>query len=96
MSIALLVREMSAIVQYFVHSLALPFFGIGMKTDLFFFICTLKMSEFMVCKLYFNIAVLFFILFYFFRAHDFIIYLFIYFIYLFLFIFLFVVDFAIH
>ena len=26
---------MSAIVRYFVHSLALPFFGIGMKTDLF-------------------------------------------------------------
>ena len=26
---------MSAIVQYFEHSLALPFFGIGMKTDLF-------------------------------------------------------------
>ena len=25
---------MSAIVQYFKHSLALPFFGIGMKTDL--------------------------------------------------------------
>ena len=31
----LLVCEMSAIVQYFEHSLALPFFGIGMKTDLF-------------------------------------------------------------
>ena len=27
--------ERSAIVQYFEHSLALPFFGIGMKTDLF-------------------------------------------------------------
>ena len=27
--------EMSAIVQWFEHSLALPFFGIGMKTDLF-------------------------------------------------------------
>ena len=27
--------EMSAIVQYFEHSLALPFFGIGMKTDPF-------------------------------------------------------------
>ena len=26
---------MSAIVRYFEHSLALPFFGIGMKTDLF-------------------------------------------------------------
>jgi len=34
-SITLLVCEMSAIVQYFEHSLALPFFGIGMKTDLF-------------------------------------------------------------
>ena len=27
--------EMSAIVWYLEHSLALPFFGIGMKTDLF-------------------------------------------------------------
>ena len=27
--------DMSAIVRYFEHSLALPFFGIGMKTDLF-------------------------------------------------------------
>ena len=34
-SITLLVCEMSAIVWYFEHSLALPFFGIGMKTDLF-------------------------------------------------------------
>ena len=32
--ITLLVCEMSAIVQYFEHSLALPFFGIGTKTDL--------------------------------------------------------------
>ena len=31
----LLACEMSAIVQYFKHSLALPFFGIGMKSDLF-------------------------------------------------------------
>ena len=31
----LLACEMSAIVQYFEQSLALPFFGIGMKTDLF-------------------------------------------------------------
>ena len=31
----LLACGMSAIVQYFKHSLALPFFGIGMKTDLF-------------------------------------------------------------
>ena len=29
------VCEMSATVQQFEHSLALPFFGIGMKTDLF-------------------------------------------------------------
>ena len=34
-SITLLACEMSAIVQQFEHSLALPFFGIGMKTDLF-------------------------------------------------------------
>ena len=31
----LLVCEMSVFVQYLEHSLALPFFGIGMKTDLF-------------------------------------------------------------
>ena len=35
LSIILLVCEMSAIVWSFEHSLALPFFGIGMKTDLF-------------------------------------------------------------
>ena len=35
LSITLLACEMSAIVQYFEHSLALPFFGIGMKSDLF-------------------------------------------------------------
>ena len=34
-SITLLVCEMGAIVRYFEHSLALPFFGIGMKTHLF-------------------------------------------------------------
>ena len=34
LSITLLACEMSAIVQWFEHSLALPFFGIGMKTDL--------------------------------------------------------------
>ena len=34
-SIILLACEMSAIVQQFEHSLALPFFRIGMKTDLF-------------------------------------------------------------
>ena len=31
----LLACEMSATVLWFDHSLALPFFGIGMKTDLF-------------------------------------------------------------
>ena len=35
LSITLLACEMSAILQWFEHSLALPFFGIGMKTDLF-------------------------------------------------------------
>ena len=35
LNITLLACEMSAIVQLFEHSLALPFFGIGMKTDLF-------------------------------------------------------------
>ena len=33
LSITLLVCEMSAIVRLFEHSLALPFFGIGMKAD---------------------------------------------------------------
>ena len=35
LSITLLACEMNATVQKFEHSLALPFFGIGMKTDLF-------------------------------------------------------------
>ena len=35
LNITLLACEMSAIVWYYEHSLALPFFGIGMKTDLF-------------------------------------------------------------
>ena len=35
LSIILLVCEMSAIVQYFEHFFALPFLGIGIKTDLF-------------------------------------------------------------
>ena len=35
LSITLLACEMSAIVRYFEHSLSLPFFGIGVKTDLF-------------------------------------------------------------
>ena len=37
LSITLLVCEMSAILQYFKQSLALPFFRSGMKTDLFQF-----------------------------------------------------------
>ena len=35
LSITLLVCEMSVIAWWFEHSLALPFFGIGMKADLF-------------------------------------------------------------
>ena len=35
LSISLLACEMSAIVEQFENSLALPIFGIGMKTDLF-------------------------------------------------------------
>ena len=35
LSITLLACEMSTIVRWFEHSLALPFFEIGMKTDLF-------------------------------------------------------------
>ena len=35
LSITLLACEMSAVVPHVEHSLALPFFGIGMKTDLF-------------------------------------------------------------
>ena len=35
LSIGLLACELSAIVWWFEHFLALPFFGIGMKTDLF-------------------------------------------------------------
>ena len=35
LSFTLLACEMSTIVRSFEHSLALPFFGIGMKTDLF-------------------------------------------------------------
>ena len=35
LSITLLACEMSAVLQWFEHSLALPFLGIGVKTDLF-------------------------------------------------------------
>ena len=31
----MLACEMSEVVQYFEHSLALPFFGIGIKPDIF-------------------------------------------------------------
>ena len=37
---------MSAIVQYFEHSLALPYFGIGMKTDLSGPVATAEFSKF--------------------------------------------------
>ena len=35
LSITLIACEISTVVQLFEHSLALPFFGIGMKTDIF-------------------------------------------------------------
>ena len=64
LSIILLACEMSANVQNFEHSLTLPFFGIGMKTDLFqscghcwtFQICwhikcsTLAAASFRICS----------------------------------------------
>jgi len=37
---------MSAVVQYFEHSLALPFFGIGMKTDFSSPVATAEFSKF--------------------------------------------------
>ena len=37
---------MGAIVWYFEHSLALPFFGIGMKTDLSSSVATAEFSKF--------------------------------------------------
>ena len=46
LSISLLAYEMSAIVWKFEHSLALPFFGIGMKTDLFSPVATAEFSKF--------------------------------------------------
>ena len=42
----LLAVEMCAIVQYFEHSLPLPFFGIGMKTDLCRPVVTAEFSKF--------------------------------------------------
>ena len=44
--ITLLVYEMSAVVRWFEQSLALPFFGIGMKTDLFSPVATAEFSKF--------------------------------------------------
>ena len=46
LSITLLVCEMNAMVQYFEHSLALPFFGIGMKTDFSISVATAGFSKF--------------------------------------------------
>ena len=46
MNITLLACEMSAIVQQFEHSVALPFFEIGMKTDLFSPVITAEFSKF--------------------------------------------------
>ena len=49
MSITLLAGEMSAVVHSlsttFEHSLTLPFFGIGMKTDLFSPVATAEFSK---------------------------------------------------
>ena len=46
MSITLLACKMSATAQQFEHSLALPFFGIGMKTDLSSPVVTAEFSNF--------------------------------------------------
>ena len=46
LSITLLACEMSAIVRQFEHSLALPFFGIGMKTDFSIPVATAEFSKF--------------------------------------------------
>ena len=46
LSITLLACEMSAIVWYSEHSLALPFFGIRMKTDLSSPVATAEFSIF--------------------------------------------------
>ena len=42
----MLACEISATVQQFAHSLALPFFGIRMKTDLSSFVATAEFSKF--------------------------------------------------
>ena len=41
----LLACEMSAVVSWFEHSLALPFFEVGMKTDLFQSAATAEFSK---------------------------------------------------
>ena len=46
MSITFLACEMHAIVQKFEHSLPLPFFGIGMKTDPSSPVATAEFSKF--------------------------------------------------
>ena len=46
LSITLLVCEMSAIVHWVEHSLALPFFGIGMETDFFSPMASAEFSKF--------------------------------------------------
>ena len=46
MSITLLACEMDATVWYFEHSWALPFFGIGMKTDFSSPMATAEFSKF--------------------------------------------------
>ena len=48
LSTTLLAYEMSAIVQWFEHYLALPFFGIGVKTDVFQSTATAK--AFKICS----------------------------------------------
>ena len=46
LSITLLVCEMSALVQWFEHSLALPFFGIGMMLTFSSPVATAEFSKF--------------------------------------------------
>ena len=46
LSITLLACEMNAIVQYFEHFLALPFFGTGIKTGIYSPVTTDEFSKF--------------------------------------------------
>ena len=46
LSFTLLAHEMSTILRQSEHSLALPFFGIGMKADLSNFVATIEFSKF--------------------------------------------------